>query len=176
MESIAFDTVEQRYKYSSVVSGPSYFLIDVLNTLAATRGLAAAMSQMQSPTKIAFTELKAHILSAIRRYVSVKYNLSFSMSGHNSWGNYSCMVNEWSMSPYLSDVYDGATSTSHLVIGQFRCHGHALGSAVQKLYFRQATPHCLCCGAATQETVWHVLVQCTSLFATPTYGGSTCSE
>jgi hypothetical protein len=163
MKSVAYDHAQQLF--TSTTKGSSDFVIDVLNTLAATKGLQASQSQLANPHKLTFTDLKVHIPSAVRRYVHAKYSFSFQMSGHNSLSNYDIADNDWSMSSYLSDVQDGNTATAHLVIAQFRCNGHALGSAVQKLYFSRATPHCLCCGSAIQESVMHVLVQCTLPFA-----------
>jgi hypothetical protein len=124
MKIVAYDHAQQRF--TPTMAGSSDFIIDVLNTLAATKGLQAAQSQLANPHKLVFTDLKVHIPSAVRRYVHAKYSLSFQMSGHNSFSNYDLADNDWSMSWYLSDVQDGHTATAHLVIAQFRCNGHAL--------------------------------------------------
>ena len=41
-----------------------------------------------------------------------------------------------------------------------------MGSAVHKLYFQRDAPRCPCCSStATQESAMHILVRCTSQFA-----------
>jgi hypothetical protein len=144
----------------------SFFLSDVTHIILAIQGQSAARKHMANPQPFTWTEAKISLPLHIKRYVACKLNCTFATSQHSSWQLHRHGAPyKWEMAPYLRKIQNGSISTSHLVLAQFRTHGHVLGTTIDKLYRSDTPPHCHRCGTPCKDTTEHAL-HCTETKAT----------
>jgi hypothetical protein len=165
IKSCKWSTLDKAYtltKPDSNGRAQSYFLTDILNIISAIKGQSAASEQVLRPRPFTYTDIKLHIPTQIKKYISAQLNSSFASSRHASAALFDTNDISWKMSPHIADILDGDLGTEHLILAQYLCHGHGLASSIDKLYKHPAGSfeHCPCCLQRTSENVTHNLLLC----------------